>query len=76
MRNVEAQGAKSRKKAFLRYEQRQRKVPKKADGRAGEVRRLGAGVEGVGRVLVREQGRAHHKSGSSKPGKRQLPLGP
>lgn len=43
MRNVEAQGAKSRKRAFLRYEQRQRKAPKKADGRAREVRRLGAG---------------------------------
>lgn len=65
MRNVEAQGAKSRKRAFLRYEQRQRKAPKKADGRAGEVRRLGGGVD---RVPVQEQGRAHHKSGSSKPG--------
>lgn len=34
------------KKAFLRYEQRQRKAQKKADGRAREVRRLGAGWRG------------------------------
>lgn len=70
MRNVEAQGAKSRKGAFLRHEQRQRNAPKKTEGRAG--RGVGAGyLCRSKRGLITKVGAA-----SQALAKCQLPLGP
>lgn len=63
MRRVEAQDPNTGKRTCLRYEQRQRKAPKEADGRTGEVRRW-RGQRNNGQLITEVR--------NSNPGLRQV----